>query len=185
MVKFGALGVRVAVGGVGDPELEPLRTEPEAGPDADPLTEMGPDGVPLADYQAIQELIDFGVHMLDLLAWWLGPLEVEIYRDDAEGGVETECELRLRTAGGAEVVVELTRLRGQIEQTDRRGDRGVLEDTEIGSDCSANRICWRASPIHPVGTSIFMAKSRRAAGASGSSSMARLNSFSATDQSQS
>jgi hypothetical protein len=35
-----------------DPELEPLRTEPEAGPDADPLTEMGPDGVPLADYQA-------------------------------------------------------------------------------------------------------------------------------------
>jgi predicted dehydrogenase len=34
-------------------------------------------------------LIDFGVHMLDLLGWWLGPLEVESYRDDAQGGVET------------------------------------------------------------------------------------------------
>ncbi len=72
-------------------------------------------------------LIDFGVHMLDLLAWWLGPLEVDSYRDDAQGGVETECELRLRTAGGAEVVVELTRLREMRDTTIVRGSRAALE----------------------------------------------------------
>lgn len=72
-------------------------------------------------------LIDFGVHMLDLLAWWLGPLEVESYRDDAEGGVETECELRLRTAFGAGVNVELTRLRDMRDTTIVRASRGTLE----------------------------------------------------------
>ena len=72
-------------------------------------------------------LIDFGVHMLDLLVWWLGPLEVESYRDDAEGGVETECELRLRTAAGAKVVVELTRLREMRDTTVVRASRGTVE----------------------------------------------------------
>jgi predicted dehydrogenase len=72
-------------------------------------------------------LIDFGVHMLDLLTWWLGPLEVESYRDDAEGGVETECELRLRTAAGAGVVVELTRLREMRDTTLVRANRGTVE----------------------------------------------------------
>jgi predicted dehydrogenase len=72
-------------------------------------------------------LIDFGVHMLDLLGWWLGPLEVESYRDDAQGGVETECELRLRTASGAEVLVELTRLREMRDTTIVRASRATVE----------------------------------------------------------
>lgn len=72
-------------------------------------------------------LIDFGVHMLDLLTWWLGPLEVESYRDDAQGGVETECELRLRTAHGAQVDVELTRLREMRDTTLVRASRATLE----------------------------------------------------------
>jgi predicted dehydrogenase len=72
-------------------------------------------------------LIDFGVHMLDLLGWWLGPLEVESYRDDAEGGVETECELRLRSASGADVLVELTRLRDMRDTTIVRGSRATVE----------------------------------------------------------
>jgi predicted dehydrogenase len=72
-------------------------------------------------------LIDFGVHMLDLLAWWLGPLEVESYLDDAEGGVETECELRLRTASGAAVLVELTRLRELRDTTVVRASRATVE----------------------------------------------------------
>jgi len=72
-------------------------------------------------------LIDFGVHMLDLLAWWLGPLEVETYRDDTEGGVETECELRLRTVFGAEVLVELTRLREMRDTTVVHASRGTVE----------------------------------------------------------
>src|SRR5262249_3465764 len=40
-------------------------------------------------------LADFGVHVLDLLLWWLGDYESVEYRDDAVGGVEAECELNL------------------------------------------------------------------------------------------
>ena len=72
-------------------------------------------------------LIDFGVHMLDLLGWWLGELSPERYRDDAAGGVETECELELRTASGAPVRFELTRLRPMRDTTIVRGEQGSLE----------------------------------------------------------
>jgi len=56
-------------------------------------------------------LIDFGVHMLDLLSWWLGESEVTAFRDDARGGVESECELELELQSGAPVWIELSRLR--------------------------------------------------------------------------
>lgn len=56
-------------------------------------------------------LMDFGVHLLDLLLWWLGDLTVDSVRDDARGGIETESELHLRHAGGAPVVVEISRSR--------------------------------------------------------------------------
>jgi predicted dehydrogenase len=46
-------------------------------------------------------LADFGVHVLDLLLWWLGDLAVTGYRDDAMGGVESDCEMTLATAAGA------------------------------------------------------------------------------------
>jgi predicted dehydrogenase len=72
-------------------------------------------------------LIDFGVHMLDLLSWWLGELTVDGYRDDAAGGVETECELQLRTTDGAPVVMELTRLRPMRDTTIVRGELATLE----------------------------------------------------------
>jgi predicted dehydrogenase len=72
-------------------------------------------------------LIDFGVHMLDLLSWWLGELSVERYADDAAGGVETECTLELATASGASVHVEVTRLRPMRDTAVVRGTKGVLE----------------------------------------------------------
>jgi len=72
-------------------------------------------------------LIDFGVHMLDLLGWWLGELSVEGYRDDTAGGVETECELLLETRSGAPVRFELTRLRAMRDTTIVRCERGALE----------------------------------------------------------
>jgi predicted dehydrogenase len=41
-------------------------------------------------------LDDLGIHVLDLLRWWLGePDELE-YRDDALGGVPANAEIRLR-----------------------------------------------------------------------------------------
>jgi predicted dehydrogenase len=72
-------------------------------------------------------LIDFGVHQLDLLGWWLGPLGVRSYRDDAAGGVETECELVLETNRGAPVALVLTRLRPMRDTFVVRCERGSLE----------------------------------------------------------
>jgi predicted dehydrogenase len=72
-------------------------------------------------------LIDFGVHMLDLLAWWLGDLRVVAYRDDAAGGVETECEVGLETIAGAPVTIELTRLRPLRDTFVIRCGHGTLE----------------------------------------------------------
>jgi predicted dehydrogenase len=42
-------------------------------------------------------LMDSGVHTLDLLQWWLGPLEVDQFLDDASpNGVECDCVAELR-----------------------------------------------------------------------------------------
>lgn len=40
-------------------------------------------------------LMDIGVHALDLLGWWFGPCTDVSYEDDAMGGVEADCRLRL------------------------------------------------------------------------------------------
>jgi predicted dehydrogenase len=56
-------------------------------------------------------LIDLGVHVLDTLLYWLGPMNVAEYADDSYGGVEAEVELRLHLANGAMGFVELSRTR--------------------------------------------------------------------------
>ena len=45
-------------------------------------------------------LADFGVHVLDLLLWWLGDWTAVDYRDDAVGGVESDCEMELTLGSG-------------------------------------------------------------------------------------
>ena len=72
-------------------------------------------------------LIDFGVHLLDLLLWWLGDLRPVGCRDDAEGGIETECELELELADGAPVHVTLSRTRALRDTVMVEGQRGTLE----------------------------------------------------------
>jgi predicted dehydrogenase len=42
-------------------------------------------------------LQDIGTHVLDLLAWWFGEPEALLYEDDAMGGVEANCRIRVRT----------------------------------------------------------------------------------------
>ena len=72
-------------------------------------------------------LVDWGVHMLDLLVWWLGDLKPRTYADDAAGGVEANCEATLELGSGAPCTVVLSRTR-QLANTCRfQGDRGVLE----------------------------------------------------------
>jgi predicted dehydrogenase len=72
-------------------------------------------------------LIDWGVHVLDLLLWWLGDYEHVEYYDDAAGGVESDCELHLKLQCGASGIVELSRSRNLKNVCRIQGERGVLE----------------------------------------------------------
>lgn len=72
-------------------------------------------------------LMDMGPHVLDQVRWWLGPCEVVAYEDDAFGGVEADCRVTLRTAGGIEGVVVLSRLRTLRNSAIMRAENGELE----------------------------------------------------------
>ena len=72
-------------------------------------------------------LIDFGVHLLDLLLWWFGDLRVLEYRDDAAGGVESDCTCRMELTGGVEVRMELSRTRALRDTMLVECERGTVE----------------------------------------------------------
>lgn len=72
-------------------------------------------------------LEDTGAHTLDLLLWWLGDYASLEYEDDAFGGVEANCMLRLRLKSGVEGVVELSRMRDLRNTFQIHGERGMLE----------------------------------------------------------
>jgi predicted dehydrogenase len=74
-------------------------------------------------------LADFGVHVLDLLLWWLGDLSVVEYRDDALGGVESDCEMVLAKAEATGVTgtVEISRTRNLRNTCIFEGERATLE----------------------------------------------------------
>lgn len=72
-------------------------------------------------------LADFGVHVLDLLLVWLGEWDAIDYRDDAQGGIESDCELRLRMRSGLEGEVEISRTRNLRNTCIFEGERGSLE----------------------------------------------------------
>jgi hypothetical protein len=46
---------------------------------------------------------------MDLLLWWMGPVADLEYRDDAAGGVESNCVIRLRMASGVSGYVQMSR----------------------------------------------------------------------------
>lgn len=54
-------------------------------------------------------LMDIGVHVLDLLLWWLGEPADLRYEDDAMGGQEANCRLELDYADGVRGDVRLSR----------------------------------------------------------------------------
>lgn len=54
-------------------------------------------------------LADLGAHVLDLLRFFLGGLEIAAYRDDAHGGVEADCLVEV--TGSVPGTVELSRTR--------------------------------------------------------------------------
>jgi predicted dehydrogenase len=54
-------------------------------------------------------LYDIGVHVLDLLTWWLGDPNAVDYRDDAMGGLEANCSIRFAYPSGIGGTVRLSR----------------------------------------------------------------------------
>ncbi len=54
-------------------------------------------------------LLDIGVHVLDLLLWWLDEPPDFSYEDDAMGGQEANCRLELHYADGCTGTVQLSR----------------------------------------------------------------------------
>jgi predicted dehydrogenase len=72
-------------------------------------------------------LFDFGPHILDLMLWWFGDYERVEYYDDAAGGLEANCELRLVMQSGVRGTVELSRMRTLSNTCTIRGSNGTLE----------------------------------------------------------
>jgi predicted dehydrogenase len=72
-------------------------------------------------------LVDYGVHVLDLLLHWLGDWKEVRYRDDAYGGVESDCELDLAFASGVAGTIEISRTRNLRNTCLFIGERGRLE----------------------------------------------------------
>jgi predicted dehydrogenase len=54
-------------------------------------------------------LLDIGVHVLDLLLWWLGEPHAFSYADDALDGIEANCRLEAEFAGKVTAVMRLSR----------------------------------------------------------------------------
>lgn len=54
-------------------------------------------------------LFDAGPHLIDLLQLWFGELALLEYADDAMGGVEANCTIRLAAAGGVTGTIRMSR----------------------------------------------------------------------------
>jgi len=54
-------------------------------------------------------LMDAGVHLIDLMLWWLGDVNHAEYSDDSMGGVEANCELKLIMDNGVTGRVRMSR----------------------------------------------------------------------------
>jgi predicted dehydrogenase len=72
-------------------------------------------------------LPDTGPHTVDILLWWLGDYESLEYYDDAVGGVEADCEIRLRLKSGASGIIELSRTRDLRNTFIIEGRRAIVE----------------------------------------------------------
>jgi predicted dehydrogenase len=85
-----------------------------------------------SDYLLKQEtagggvLMDTGAHTFDLLLWFFGEVVDLDYRDDSFGGVEADCEVRLKMAGGVEGYIELSRTRNLPTELILDGERGRM-----------------------------------------------------------
>jgi len=71
-------------------------------------------------------LFDIGVHVFDLLGWWLGEPAQMRYMDDAMGGLETNAFVQLTYPGGAQGRVHLSRDWATTNQYRFVFERGIV-----------------------------------------------------------
>ena len=84
-------------------------------------------------------LMDTGAHVLDVLLLWLGDAASVEYFDDAHGGADANCELRLKMQSGAEGTVEMSRTRDLGNSWILRGELGTLEvERKFGANLTWN-----------------------------------------------
>jgi predicted dehydrogenase len=81
-------------------------------------------------------LANLGVHTLDLLSWWFGAVEHLDYRDDAEGGVEAECQVSMEFALGVHGEMLVSKLRDVTNTCRVEFEEGTLLIEDAGSEPS-------------------------------------------------
>ena len=102
-------------------------------------------------------LADFGVHVLDLLLVWLGDWQSIDYRDDARGGIESDCEMRLTMRTGLQGDVEISRTRNLANTCRFEGEKGTLEvgiwdpDPEIAVHLNGHEMLLSGRARGPAG----------------------------------
>lgn len=93
-------------------------------------------------------LMDLGVHVLDLLAWWFGTPASLDYSDDGRGGVEAECRIALGFPGGPEGRVRLSRLRPLGNRCRLEFEGGSVE-FDVAPSAAAPEVRLRLAPGAP------------------------------------
>jgi predicted dehydrogenase len=97
-------------------------------------------------------LVSLGVHVLDLILWWFGDCASVEYRDDAMGGVETDCELRMTMASGVTGRVEMSWTRNLNNTCRILGENGTLEVATgpykpvVSIQLKGEEFVWRGEP---------------------------------------
>lgn len=71
-------------------------------------------------------LVNMGIHFLDYLEWMFGKLSFVSYSDDFAGGVEVNCELRLKTGEGLPVEVRISWTHALSNTLRLEGTKGTL-----------------------------------------------------------
>lgn len=71
-------------------------------------------------------LLDIGVHALDLVLWWWDRPDEILYEDDAMGGIEANCRLRLRFSPGFQGEIRLSREWSLPNEYVIRGTKGWI-----------------------------------------------------------
>jgi len=106
-------------------------------------------------------LMDIGVHVLDLLTWWLGEPAALEYADDAMGGIEANCLVSCTYASGLQGKIRLSRDAPLKNCVTLRGSKGwlrwsanVADAVEIGLQGSQYLLEATLRRTGPAGTSL-------------------------------